>query len=65
MLAQGWLAHYFGEGGSKPLTFETFSKFLQQLKSDVLRLEFNIYDTQEAGYISQRYAQRGGELNIN
>jgi len=53
-LAQGWLAHYFGENSSKGLTIDAFSKFLQQLKSDVLRMEFNMYDTQEKGYLSQR-----------
>jgi Ca2+-binding EF-hand superfamily protein len=52
-VAQGWLTHYFGENASK-LTFDTFTTFLQQLKSDVLRLEFNLYDPQELGYISQR-----------
>eukprot|EP00026_Physarum_polycephalum_P007909 Phypoly_transcript_07980.p1 GENE.Phypoly_transcript_07980~~Phypoly_transcript_07980.p1 ORF type:complete len:361 (-),score=39.55 Phypoly_transcript_07980:378-1460(-) len=51
-IAQGWLTHYFGENST--LTLEKFSGFLQQLKSDVLRLEFNLYDPQELGYISQR-----------
>jgi Ca2+-binding EF-hand superfamily protein len=53
-IAQGWLTHYFGAEHASKLTLEAFSKFLQQLKSDVLRLEFNLYDPQELGYISQR-----------
>jgi len=51
-VAQGWLTHYFG--ANTGLTLDKFSGFLQQLKSDVLKLEFNLYDPQELGYISQR-----------
>jgi len=53
-VAQGWLSHYFGENSSKGLTLEAFTKFLTQLKSDVLRMEYDMYVSQEKGFISQR-----------
>lgn len=54
-LAQGWLNHFFGSKGTNELTLENFTKFLRQLNQDVLKMEYDLYDKQSLGYLSQRY----------
>jgi len=53
-VAQGWLDHFFGPKGDNVLTVEAFTGFLKQLNNDVLRMEYNLYDSQNVGYLSQR-----------
>jgi len=53
-IAQGWLQHYFGVKANGVLTFTEFSKFLKQLHNDVLKMEFDLYDKENKGWLSQR-----------
>jgi len=53
-VAQGWLRHFFGPKGENELTLDNFTKFLRQLNSDVLKMEYELYDKERRGYISQR-----------
>jgi len=53
-IATGWLQHYFGVKANGILTFTDFSKFLKQLHSDVLKMEYDLYDRENKGCLSQR-----------
>jgi Ca2+-binding EF-hand superfamily protein len=53
-VAQGWLNHFFGTSGKNELTLENFTKFLRQLNQDVLQMEYNLYDRDNRGFLSQR-----------
>lgn len=50
----GVLPFFFGEDGKKALSFEQFSKFLQDLQDEVRKLEFGLYDKEKVGSISLR-----------
>eukprot|EP00696_Hemimastix_kukwesjijk_P011864 gnl/Hemi2/24880_TR8366_c0_g1_i1.p1 gnl/Hemi2/24880_TR8366_c0_g1~~gnl/Hemi2/24880_TR8366_c0_g1_i1.p1 ORF type:complete len:394 (-),score=68.50 gnl/Hemi2/24880_TR8366_c0_g1_i1:180-1361(-) len=52
--ASSFLAHFFGADGKGSMTFNAFSTFLNQLHSDVRRLEFDLYDSAGLGQISPR-----------
>jgi len=53
-VAQGWIEHYFGQNNAGTINSETFAKFLRQLQSDVLKMEFELYDRDRKGFVSQR-----------
>eukprot|EP01132_Coremiostelium_polycephalum_P006063 gene6063-7553_t len=52
--SKGWVEHLFGKDGRKKMTLEDFQKLLQQVRRDVLQLEFSYYDPENTGFISQR-----------
>jgi len=45
--------YFFGLDGEKKLTIDKFSQFQEQLQSEVLKLEFDRYDPDEAGKIQE------------
>lgn len=48
----GLIDYFFGADGSKKLTFQQFSEFIQKFKDEILRQEFSEYDNDGSGYIS-------------
>jgi calcium uptake protein 1, mitochondrial len=48
----GLFPFFFGATGDKPLSFEQFKQFLDDIQSAVLRLEFDRYDEHNTGSIS-------------
>ncbi|EFA81158.1 hypothetical protein PPL_05995 [Heterostelium album PN500] len=54
LLSQGWVDYLFGKHGDNSLTLEKFKSLLEQVRRDVLQLEFHIYDPKSTGQISQR-----------
>ncbi|GAM19553.1 hypothetical protein SAMD00019534_027280 [Acytostelium subglobosum LB1] len=54
LLSQGWVNYLFGKHGDNSLSVERFKLLLDQVRRDVLQLEFNMYDTTGSGFISQR-----------
>ncbi|KYR00347.1 hypothetical protein DLAC_03090 [Tieghemostelium lacteum] len=53
-VAKGWIEHLFGKSGNKKLSLEQFQQLLDQVRRDVLLLEFRFYDPKNTGFISQR-----------
>eukprot|EP01133_Synstelium_polycarpum_P007731 gene7731-9061_t len=54
ILSKGWIDYLFGKNGNGKLSVEAFQSLLDQVRRDLLLLEFNMYDPKSTGFISQR-----------